>query len=45
MRFDVYSPPLKTMMELYENLPEGTLAPLINNQIYMSVTIFLRNAE
>ncbi len=36
MRIDVYSPPLKTMMEVYENLPEGTLAQLINNQIYMS---------
>lgn len=30
------TPPLKTMMEVYENLPEGTLAQLINNQIIMS---------
>jgi len=31
-----YIRPLKNMMEVYENLPEGTLAQLINNQIYMS---------
>lgn len=32
----VYVHPPKTMMELFESLPEGTLAQLINNQIYMS---------
>jgi Uma2 family endonuclease len=33
---NVYTPPPRTMMEVFENLPEGTLAQLINNQIYMS---------
>jgi hypothetical protein len=28
--------PPRTMMEVYELLPEGTLAELIDNQIYMS---------
>jgi Uma2 family endonuclease len=28
--------PLKTMLEVFENLPEGTLAQLINNQLIMS---------
>ncbi|RYZ60739.1 MAG: Uma2 family endonuclease [Chitinophagaceae bacterium] len=31
-----YIHPPKTMLEVFENLPEGTLAQLINNQIYMS---------
>jgi hypothetical protein len=29
-------PPPRTIMEVYEMLPEGTLAELIDNQIYMS---------
>lgn len=32
----VYIPPPRTILEVYQNLPEGTLAQLINNQIYMS---------
>ncbi len=32
----IYTPPPRTMMEVFENLPEGTLAQLINNQIIMS---------
>ena len=35
---NVYTPPPRTMIEVFENLPEGTLAQLINNQIYMSPT-------
>ena len=31
-----YIKPPRTLMEVYQNLPEGTLAQLINNQIYMS---------
>lgn len=31
-----YIHPPKTMLEVFENLPEGTLAQLINNQIYIS---------
>ena len=31
-----YAKPPKTIMEVYQNLPEGTLAQLINNHIYMS---------
>jgi Uma2 family endonuclease len=30
------STPPRTMMEVYKNLPEGTLAELIDNQLYMS---------
>ncbi len=33
---NVYTPPPRTMLEVYQGLPEGTLAQLINNQIYMS---------
>jgi hypothetical protein len=36
MKSEVYIPPPRTLKEVYENLPEGTLAQLINNQIYMS---------
>lgn len=32
----VYTPPPRTLMEVFENLPEGTFAQLINNQIIMS---------
>lgn len=31
-----YVKPLRTMMEVFESLPEGTLAQLINNQLVMS---------
>ena len=31
-----YIHPPKTMMEVFQSLPEGTLAQLINNQIYLS---------
>jgi Uma2 family endonuclease len=31
-----YIKPPKTILEVYQNLPEGTLAQLINNQIIMS---------
>lgn len=31
-----YIKPPCTLMQVYQNLPEGTLAQLINNQIYMS---------
>lgn len=31
-----YIKPPKTLLEVFENLPEGTLAQLINNQIVMS---------
>ena len=33
---NVYTPPPRTMLEVYRGLPEGTLAQLINNQIFMS---------
>lgn len=33
---NLYTPPPRTILEVYQNLPEGTLAQLINNQIYMS---------
>ncbi len=33
---NVYTPPPRTMLEVFKGLPEGTLAQLINNQIYMS---------
>ena len=33
---NVYTPPPRTLMEIFENLPEGTFAQLINNQIVMS---------
>ncbi len=33
---NVYTPPPRTMLEVFESLPEGTSAQLINNQIYMS---------
>jgi Uma2 family endonuclease len=36
MMANIYVPPPRTMMEAYQSLPEGTLAQLINNQIYMS---------
>jgi Uma2 family endonuclease len=35
MKFDIPSPP-RTIMDVYKSLPEGTLAELINGQIYMS---------
>jgi Uma2 family endonuclease len=35
MKQIVETPP-RTMMELYKTLPQGTLAELINNQLYMS---------
>jgi hypothetical protein len=35
MEITIERPP-RTMMEVYEMLPEGTLAELIENQIYMS---------
>ena len=31
-----YTPPPRTLMEVFENLPEGTFAQLINNEIVMS---------
>lgn len=31
-----YTPPPRTAMEVYEMLPEGTLAEVINNSLYMS---------
>lgn len=31
-----YTKPLQTLLEIFESLPEGTLAQLINNQIVMS---------
>ena len=37
MIVDIVSPP-RTIMEVYKMLPEGTLAELINGQIYMSPT-------
>ena len=37
MKLDIPSPP-RTIMEVYKSLPEGTLAELINGQIYMSPT-------
>lgn len=33
---NVYTPPPRTILEVYQNLPVGTLAQLIHNQIYMS---------
>jgi len=30
-----YQPPPRTAMEVYEMLPEGTLAEVINNMLYM----------
>jgi Uma2 family endonuclease len=36
MAHPVYTPPPRTILEVYQNLPEGTLAQLINNQICMS---------
>lgn len=35
MAHDVYTPP-RTMLEVYQSLPEGTSVQLINNQIYLS---------
>lgn len=35
MNFDIQTPP-RTIMEVYKMLPEGTLAELIDNKIYMS---------
>jgi Uma2 family endonuclease len=35
MKMTIEAPP-RTMMEVYKMLPEGTLAELIDNQIYMS---------
>lgn len=35
MELDIPSPP-RTIMEVYKMLPEGTLAELINGQLYMS---------
>lgn len=35
MNVDIISPP-RTIMEVFKTLPEGTLAELINGQIYMS---------
>src|SRR5436190_4211357 len=35
MKFSIETPP-RTIMEVYKSLPEGTLAELINNVIYMS---------
>lgn len=37
MNADIVSPP-RTIMEVFKMLPEGTLAELINGQIYMSPT-------
>jgi Uma2 family endonuclease len=37
MKSTVVNPP-RTIMEVYKNLPEGTLAELIDNVIYMSPT-------
>ena len=37
MNVDIISPP-RTIMEVFKMLPEGTLAELINGQIYMSPT-------
>ena len=37
MKLPVVNPP-RTIMEVYKNLPEGTLAELIDNVIYMSPT-------
>lgn len=33
---NVFTLPPRTLLEVFESLPEGTLAQLINNQIYMS---------
>ncbi len=35
MNFDIQTPP-RTIMEVYKMLPEGTLAELIDNKLYMS---------
>jgi hypothetical protein len=35
MKIDIPSPP-RTIMEVYKMLPEGTLAELINGQLFMS---------
>lgn len=35
----VYTPPPRTMLEVYQGLPEGTLVQLIHNQIYMSLAL------
>ncbi len=32
----LYIKPPRTILEVYENLPEGTLAQLINSHIYIS---------
>ena len=37
MNVEISSPP-RTIMEVFKMLPEGTLAELINGQIYMSPT-------
>lgn len=37
MNVDILSPP-RTIMEVFKMLPEGTLAELINGQLYMSPT-------
>ncbi len=36
MQKSVYIPPPRTLLEVYQSLPEGTSAQLINNHIYMS---------
>jgi len=33
---NVYTPPPRTMLEVFKGLPEGTFAQLINNQIFIS---------
>lgn len=35
MRFKILRKPSKTLLEVYESLPEGTLAELVNNQLVM----------
>jgi Uma2 family endonuclease len=44
MEITIERPP-RTMMELYEMLPEGTLAELIDNQIYMSPTPLFKHQK
>jgi Uma2 family endonuclease len=44
MEITIERPP-RTMMEVYEMLPEGTLAELIDNQIYMSPTPLFKHQK
>jgi hypothetical protein len=44
MKTPVVNPP-RTIMEVYKNLPEGTLAELIDNVIYMSPTPLYQSSK